>query len=125
MRQNLLTTIAGGISAVVAGILTGGSDRDIGATATGASSQANSYGLKATLTTFTTVAANTGARLPADLSPGDEIRVSNFGANTLLLYPETGGNINGAGANTAVNVAANKQAIITCMAPGIYSAVIA
>jgi hypothetical protein len=50
-------TIAIGMGTPVgtARALAGADDKDIGATATGATSQANSYGLKASLTTFTTV----------------------------------------------------------------------
>lgn len=124
MRASLLNTPAGGFAALVARILTGGEDRDLGVTALGTSSQANSYGLKATMTTVTGGGANTGVRLPTGitkLSAGDEIDVYNTKGSALLVYPEVGGNINAAGVDTAVSVANNTRAIIKCWSPGVYS----
>lgn len=124
MRQRLLITPAGGFAAAVARILTGGEDRDLAVTALGVSSQANSYGLRATMTTVTGGGANTGVRLPAGanaLAAGDEIDIYNTKGSTLLIYPETGGNINAAGADTSVNLANNTRGIIKCWSPGVYS----
>ena len=85
-------------------------DVETGVTATGSSSQANSYALKYAHTVFSTTAANTGARLRADLIAGDSGSVQNNGASTLFLYPPVGGSINGGSANAKVDVATLKGA---------------
>ena len=84
-----------------------------GATATGAT-QATAYVLSAVRTKFGTVAAGTGALLPVG-APGDELTVTNFGANALAVYPQVGGAINNGGVNASVNVAANGTTIFVCM----------
>lgn len=79
-------------------------------TATG-SSQTDAYALGASNTVFTTVAASTGAILPAASSPGDRVFVANLGANTLSVYPPTGGQVNNLTATTgAFSVATLKSA---------------
>lgn len=73
-------------------------------TATGTSSQANSFAIADHITRFSTTAANSGARLPSTLTAGDELWIMNGGASTLLVYPPVGGTVNGAAANaTLVN----------------------
>lgn len=124
MRARLLNTPAGGFAATTARIMTGGEDRDLNVTATGASSQANSYGIRATMTLVSAGGANTGVRLPVGanaLAPGDEIDIYNIKGSTLLLYPEVGGNINNAGADTSVNIANNTRGVLKCWTPGVYS----
>jgi hypothetical protein len=64
---------------------------------------------------FTTVAASTGAILPSNLSASDEMWVANYGANSLSVYPPTGGKINNGSANAAVAVAAGKNASFICI----------
>jgi hypothetical protein len=78
-----------------------------GLTATGSSSQANAYAISSKFSIFSTVAANSGAILPAR---GRAI-VVNGGANSLSLYPPVGGNINGGSTNAAIAVPAGKSAI--------------
>lgn len=56
----------------------------------------------------TTVAANTGVRLPSNSTPGKLVYVHNSGANTLKIYPATGQQINNLAANAALSVTANK-----------------
>lgn len=121
MRLKLLTSLAGGFSAVVAGLLTGGGDRNNTLTATGNNSQANSALINATITTVTVGGANTGVRLPADMAPGDEIIIYNKGTGAAInVYPNTGGNINNAGANVAVTLANNTGCWVACVAPNDY-----
>lgn len=84
-----------------------------GATATGAT-QLTAYPIGAVNTKFGTVAAGTGAILPP-AAPGDEVWVTNFGANALAVYPQLGGTINNGGANASVNVAANGTTVFKCM----------
>lgn len=92
--------------------ITGGVDRDLAVTAIGATSQANSYGIAASITEFTTVALTTGARLPSDAMNGDTFVIANKGANPLLLYPPTGGTVNLQAANASVSIAPGGVAII-------------
>jgi hypothetical protein len=87
-----------------------------GATATGAT-QGTAYQITAVNTRFGTVAAGTGAILPpaSVTSPGDEVVITNFGANALALYPQVGGAINNGATNASVNIAANGTTIFKCM----------
>mgnify|MGYP001766522991 CR=1 FL=1 len=81
------------------------------ATAAG-STAANAYALKADATLFTTVGSGTGAKLPATAPVGSELRVYNGGANALLVYPPTSGQINNQTATTGtVSIAAGKGAL--------------
>lgn len=80
-----------------------------GLTALGAT-QATAYPITADITQFTTVAASTGAVLPASPTPGEDYVVSNFGANALSLYPGLGGKANNGSANAAVSIPAGKTA---------------
>lgn len=78
-----------------------------GLTATGTSSQANAFPIVAENNIFTTVAANSGARLPIGLNSHRVFRIRNAGANALLVYPPVGGRVNGGAVNAAFSVAAN------------------
>ncbi len=63
---------------------------------------------------FGTVGASGAAVLPNEnqmgLTPGDELVVTNLGANTLSVFPPVGGYINALAVNTALSVAAGKTA---------------
>lgn len=83
-----------------------------GLTAAG-STQGTAAALPADINVFSTVAASTGAILPASLAPADEITVANNGANALLVYPPVGAAIGTAGTNTGVSVAAGKIGVFT------------
>lgn len=61
-------------------------------------------------TQFTTVAASSGAVLPAP-NAGEWRSVFNGGANALTVYPNVGGTINGGSVNAGVSVAAGKGAL--------------
>lgn len=111
----------GGLAAAAARAFTGAGDIDPTITATGVSSQANSYGLKATMNIVTAGGANTGVRLGTDLQVGDEISVFNESGASVLVYPDGTNQINNAGASTAVAVANNVRAIIKKYAPTKYS----
>lgn len=54
----------------------------------------------------TTVGSGQGVRLPASSSARPR-RVTNYGANALLVYPQSGGTINGGSTNAAVTLAVN------------------
>lgn len=80
-----------------------------GLTATG-NSQGTALALPADVNVFTTVAASTGCILPASPAPGDQLAVANLGANTLSVYPQSGGAIQTGAANAAFSVPAGKTA---------------
>lgn len=79
-------------------------------TATG-SVQTDALILPSDVAIFTTVASNTGCILPPSTDPADECMVTNHGANTLKVYPPSGGKIANGSANAAFSVAATKSAI--------------
>jgi len=54
----------------------------------------------------TTVGSGQGVRLPAS-SGNHPRRVTNYGANPLLVYPNSGGTINGGSTNAGVTLAVN------------------
>ena len=71
------------------------------ATLTGTGSiQSDALALIRPINEFTTVAASTGARLPA-ATAGMRIVIRNSGANSLKVYPASGGQINNLGTNAA------------------------
>lgn len=76
-------------------------------TATG-STQLTALVLSADVNEVTTAAASTGVMLPA-ASPGDEVVVANYGAQTLSVYGQLGESISNGSANAAFSVAANKS----------------
>lgn len=117
MKTSVLMSTLGGFAAGVARALTGAADIDPTITATGATSQANSYGLKATINIVTAGGANTGVRLPADMQVGDEIDIVNWSGAAVLVFPAGTNQINKAGASTSVSVANNVRAIVKKMTP--------
>ncbi len=88
---------------------------DIGVTATGSNSQANSYAIVATNTFVSTAAANTGVRLQTSQSPGDGGFIYNGGASTLHIYPPSGGKINGGSTDAASDITTLKSALWMCI----------
>jgi hypothetical protein len=106
----LVTMMGAGLSAGQANAINGYGTA--GQTATGAT-QGTAFPLTTEFTEFTTVAASTGALLPAPTGvrppgTGDAFLVANQGANALLVYPPVGFQIGLAGANTGVSVASGK-----------------
>jgi acetamidase/formamidase len=79
-----------------------------GLTATG-STQATAYALDTSNSVFTTVAASTGAILPAAALPGDVLEVTNLGANSLSVYPPVGAAVDNGATNAAKAVAVGKS----------------
>lgn len=73
---------------------------DSGVTATGNSSTADSYLIRASVTEVTGGGATTGVRLPEG-HPGDLRVISNNSGSNCLLYPPTGGVLNDGSANAA------------------------
>ena len=70
------------------------------------STQAGATALTVDYNVVTTVAASTGVRLPT-ATAGRRIVIVNKGANTVSIYPATGGTIDALSANAAIQVAAN------------------
>jgi hypothetical protein len=111
--------VAAGLSAIQAQAVQGTVAAAL--TATG-STQTTALPLGADNNNFTTVAAGTGAILPA-MNPGDDITVYNGGANALLIYPPVGGQIKGLGTNTGYSLAtATPLCYIVCITPTQYVA---
>lgn len=103
------------LAPVTAQAILGTVSPQLAVTAAGAS-QGTATLLVSDFTVCTTVAAATGVRFPSvGVTTGDEWIVANNGANSLSVYPATGGVIGTAAANAAVALAAGKT--------GIYKAV--
>jgi hypothetical protein len=66
---------------------------------------------------FTTVSASTGVILPANpgAQPGDYYTIVNHGAQTLSVYPPSGGKIANGSANAAFSVLSTKTAFLVCI----------
>lgn len=92
-----------------------------GLTATG-SGQGDALALQVSNNGFTTVAASTGAILPSFAQVGDVVRVYNYGANALSVYPQTGGAIANGATNAAFSVASNKSAQFVMLTSTLWGA---
>src|SRR5579884_2065111 len=69
------------------------------------------------LSIVTTTATGTGVVLPsAGVSRSEEYVVANHGANALLVYPPSGGQIGTLGANAGYSLAAGKTGYFICCA---------
>jgi hypothetical protein len=86
---------------------------DDNVTATGSTSQANSYAVTKAWTVVTTTAANTGVRLP--VAPGQVFAVHNTGASTLFVYPPVGAAINGGSTNAKVDLVTGVGGLFLCV----------
>lgn len=67
-----------------------------------------------------TTAAGTGVRVPTASGGGLEISIWNDGANTLKVYPPTGGQINSGGVNIPVTLASGASGRWISVAAGLY-----
>lgn len=84
-------------------------------TATGSSSQTNSFAVVSDITIFTVAASNSGARLPSTAGPGDLFTIANYDSNTMLIYPPVGGILNGGSLNASVSLTTKKSADCICI----------
>ena len=93
------------------------------ATAAG-NSQGTALLMPSDFVVFTTVAASTGTILPSSPAVGasDWLTIVNHGANTLSVYPPTGGKIANGTTNAAFSVAATKTANFMCIDGTNYAA---
>lgn len=104
--------VAAGLSAINAQAIQGTVANTLTALGT---IQGNAFVIGADISRFTTVAAGTGAILPA-MNPGDSVDIVNAGANALLVYPPVGGKVNGLGTNAGYSVAtATPYAQVRCI----------
>lgn len=103
------TLMAFGLQGFVAQAIVGDVANNL--TAAG-STQGTALKLSAANNVVTTTAAATGVQLPV-LGTGDFIEVANLGANALLVYPVTGGTIQGGAANAGFSVPTLKTAMFT------------
>lgn len=107
MAKSLKNIMGAGVPPLVAQMINGTAQDSLVATG---STQGTALALPADVNVFTTVAASTGCILPINPAPGDETIVANLGANSLSVYPQTGGTIQTGSANAAFAVAAGKSA---------------
>jgi hypothetical protein len=115
--MKLVNLMGSGIPSLPAQATIGGVSANNTATGTG---QFDGFPIASTNTHFTTVAAGSGAFLPANASPGDNYRVYNRGANALLIWPASGVGIGAGAANASYSLAATKAAWFTCITPTLW-----
>lgn len=92
-------------------------------TATG-SAQGDALAMRDDINIVTTAAASTGVILPSNTQPSDVIVIANHGANSLSVYPPTGGKIANGSANAALALAATKTGIYISINGTDFAAVI-
>lgn len=100
------TSVTSGTSITSGTTLTSGTlliDGTTASIAAAGATQGTATLLSTTYNVVTTVAASTGVRLPIPVA-GTNVKVINKGANTLNIYPATGGIIDGAAANSAITL---------------------
>ena len=85
------------------------------------SSQGTALAIPSDFSVFTTVAASTGAIMPANCLPGDWFTIVNHGANALSIYPPVGGKIKNGATNAAASLAAGAVAQVICIDPLTFS----
>lgn len=91
--------------------IVGSKDLAVSAAGTG---QSDATTLTAAATLLTTVASSTGVKPHADIPVDSVMRVYNGGANPVLIYPPSGGQLNNKTVNTGtVSVASGKGATLT------------
>ncbi len=111
-------TMQGGLSAGTSLAINGGVANALTATGT---TQTDAYAMGVAVNRFTTVAASTGALVPAG-APADEMWVWNAGANALTVYPPSGAQINAAGTNTGVSLGTNSGFVLKCVSATLWLA---
>ena len=95
--------MGGGFSSGQAKAMGGGVNSSISAAGT---TQTTATLLNTSINVITTAASLSGVRLPV-VEIGDELLILNLGANTCIVYPDTGSTINALPANTGFQLASN------------------
>jgi hypothetical protein len=121
MHMKKMVGIGGALPRTSAMAITG--DVATGLTAAG-STQATALALTAVNSVVSTAAAGTGVILEANLEVGDTTRVTNLGANALLVYPPVGGAIQAGAANAGFSVATGKSAEFRKVTGTLFTAII-
>lgn len=93
-----------GISSLATQAIVGGSTQGVVVTSA-MTTQATGIKLTGSNTEFTSVASGGATVLRANLSPGDNQFVFNFGGNALLVFPPVGESINALSANASFSIA--------------------
>lgn len=93
----------GGFSAGSAKAINGQVNSSVSAAGT---TQGDATALKSTTSVITTAAAGSGVILPA-CEINDDVWILNLGANAVLVYPDSGAQINQVAANTGVLLSTN------------------
>lgn len=70
-----------------------------------------------------TGASNSGIKLPVG-DIGDTYRILNASANTLKLYPPTGGTLNAGSADAEISLTTKKAAIATAIGANAYMVIV-
>jgi hypothetical protein len=90
-----------------------------GLTASVTQTQVGALALTKEINVIATCAHSADAVKLAALTPGQSQVVINNGANPAAVWPATGGNIDGAGGNTAVTLTNGKRAVFYCTATNV------
>jgi hypothetical protein len=100
----------------------------LGLTSAG-TTQANAAAITSDFAVFSTVAASSGARLPAAnaasmtaLAGDIYVVVNSQATNALLVYPPVGGNFSAVAVNTAVSLPAGKTGDFYCLGGNVWAA---
>jgi len=103
MMATAVDIMKGGASAGLAQAING----QVNSAMTGAGTvQGDGTAITASVSVFTTVSSGTGGTL-ADSMIGDEYEILNLGANSLTVYPPSGGRINAVATNGGFTLATN------------------
>lgn len=76
------------------------------------------------LVLVTTAGGQTAVQIPSTMPLGAEIRLMNTSATAALLYPPSGGAINGGSGDASLSVAQNKPTVITRASSTVFMCVI-
>ena len=117
VTKNLLGS---GVAGLTADAITG--FPSLAQTATGASQGA--LALPTDFVVYTTSTLNNGPTLPTTAGTGDSFVVVNNTANSINVWPPTGGAIGTGSANAALAVGAGKSAVFYALGNGNYAAVL-
>ena len=91
-------------------------------TATGASQ--GSLALPSDFVVYTTSTAANGPTLPTTTASGDSFVIGNATANSINVWPPTGGSIGSGSANAALAVPAGKTGVFYALGNGSFVAVV-
>lgn len=106
MAKSLKNIMGAGMPPLVAQMINGTAADGIVAAG---STQGTATQLSADVNVVTTTPASAGVLLAMNPAPGDEVVVTNLGANSLSVYPATGGAIQSGATNAAFAVGAGKS----------------